>query len=371
MAMRGYSVVVVDRGEYSYDATKVLILDDPTVEKPKSDYEKYVHREIPTTQHKQNKQTKENDVSMQQTVEDEEGQIMYIPNEYGLTPQSPVTVLFQPAEFGLTKYETMTEVYSNGLGVAVRLASNRHSGEHVALKVIDKQNLHTMVERLMVEREASLHMSLSHPHIVRLHETFEDDERLYLALEYVPGGTLQDRMKYNATVPEPTCRHMFRQLLQALDYLHERRIAHCDIKPENILIHSENKKDPAPVVKLCDFGLAHDVQHGDVHSKEAIGTTGYMAPEVLKRCPFNTAVDMWGLGIILYRMLVGFEPFYPAHNFEPTVPFPSRYFKNVSKEACDFISGLLRLDPEERLDAKQAMKHPWLNDNNNVSAPVA
>lgn len=339
-----YSSIVLDLGEYGLKNKNaaVLVIDDPS---PHSSSNVVYTFQQP---------------SVQQTDEQEYGQpfpvsVQCTPAEYGVAQSQEITVFFQPAEFGLTKYDLHgEELYCNGLGTAVRLVHNRKTGEKVALKVMEKSSFFSPEDRSRAQREIAIHQSLNHPNIVRLYDTFEDNDRLYMAIEYVPGGSLYDKMKYNATVPEPTARNIARELISALDYLHDRNIVHCDVKPENILLdHNKN-------VKLCDFGLARPVKDGLVETKDVLGSIGYMAPEVMKRRPFDFTIDMWAVGIILYQLLVGFEPFYPSHAVEPQVPFPQRYFKNVSKEACDLIQQLLQLNPSERYSAKQALAHPWL-----------
>lgn len=140
-------------------------------------------------------------------------------------------------------------------------------------------------------------LKFDHPNIIKLIGTFRDEDNIYMATEYCEGNVLLDKM------PEEIVRELAYQMLCALVHIHEKRICHLDIKPSNFMLKSSS---PRPLLKLLDFEFAADIL------KEcpvvARGTLGYMAPELLEGL-CGLSCDMWSLGITLYYLLSGEQPF--------------------------------------------------------------
>ncbi|KFH10420.1 putative protein kinase [Toxoplasma gondii VAND] len=115
------------------------------------------------------------------------------------------------------------------------------------------------------------------------------------------------------------------------------------------------------VIKVCDFGLAQHFQRGQmIQCDELRGSHGYLAPELLRRKPYDERIDLWAVGIIVFTMIGGYEPFYPPSEcINAELEFDDRYWGCVSDEAKDFISRLLEKNPQERLHADEALEHPW------------
>jgi len=140
-------------------------------------------------------------------------------------------------------------------------------------------------------------LKFDHPNILKLVGTYKDQNNIYMATEYCEGNTLFEKM------PEEVVRELAYQMLCALVHIHEKRICHLDIKPINFILKS---KDPRPLLKLIDFEFA-----ADILKESAVvprGTLGYMAPELLEGL-CSLSCDMWSLGITLYYLLSGEEPF--------------------------------------------------------------
>lgn len=135
-------------------------------------------------------------------------------------------------------------------------------------------------------------------------------------------------MKTNG-LSEDTAYKYFKQVIKAVEFLHENNLIHRDIKPENILLTKNDK------VKLCDFGCCVDIKQG--YRETFCGTFEYMAPEIIKELPYNQAVDIWSLGILLYELLHGFSPFSNRTDNQRDL---SEIFKNILINNLNFKNNI-------------------------------
>eukprot|EP00029_Vermamoeba_vermiformis_P003987 TRINITY_DN1451_c0_g1_i2.p1 TRINITY_DN1451_c0_g1~~TRINITY_DN1451_c0_g1_i2.p1 ORF type:complete len:260 (+),score=120.22 TRINITY_DN1451_c0_g1_i2:498-1277(+) len=205
---------------------------------------------------------------------------------------------------------------------------------------------------------------VSHPSILKLHEIYEDEDKVYIVMELVSGSELFDRIVDRGYYSEKNAINIVKQILSAVAYLHGAGIAHRDLKPENLLCSGSGDNE---IVKIADFGLSK-MFNNDEELMTSCGTPGYVAPEVLMCESYDKSVDMWGIGIITYILLAGYPPFYAENDtalFEKIMnaeyDFDDECWDDVSDLAKDFIRHLLVKDPKERYTAEQALKHPWLN----------
>ena len=188
-----------------------------------------------------------------------------------------------------------------------------------------------------------------------------------------------DRIVDKGHFDEETSRFVTRQLLEALQYLHENGIAHRDIKPENILLAEPDSY----VVKLSDFGLSRMYDEGSF-MRTMCGTPAYVAPEVLLSMGsggYTNAADVWSVGVLLYIMLSGHHPFDISTNKvtdlydsikKGNFTFPRSLFGNVSPAAIEFIKKMMTVDPDKRVTAAEALHDPWLvGSSSSDSAPAA
>ncbi|XP_059183408.1 serine/threonine-protein kinase H1-like [Centropristis striata] len=221
--------------------------------------------------------------------------------------------------------------------------------------------------------ELAVLQRVSHSNVIQLIEVFQFPQRVYMVLELATGGELLDRVVSRGHFTERDATQALRMVLEGVGYLHNLGITHRDLKPENLLYYHPGADSR---LLVTDFGLATfgsagcDISRGDHRTwslRTTCGTPEYMAPEVLLRKPYSCAVDMWALGVITYIVLSGSMPFeddsrtrlyrsivrgkYSFHGD----PWPS-----VSNLAKDFIQRLLPLDPDTRLTAEQAIRHPWV-----------
>jgi calcium-dependent protein kinase len=215
-----------------------------------------------------------------------------------------------------------------------------------------------------MKAEIDIMAKLDHPNIIKLYETFEDDQYLYIVMELCSGGDLFERTKAAAPFSEADAAIIIRQVLRCVNYLHERGICHRDLKLENFLFTSSADVSKASL-KMIDFGLATTCKDGG-QMTTSVGTPMYVAPEVLTS-PYTRSCDLWSCGVILYILLSGVPPF-KGQNKKQTaaqvligeVRFQERYWKNVSQGAKDLICKLLTADPRQRYTAEQALNNVWL-----------
>jgi calcium/calmodulin-dependent protein kinase I len=247
----------------------------------------------------------------------------------------------------------------------VRRAIHRKSKREVAVKICDRSKM-TEKDIHNFEAEADLMLKLSHPNIVCCLDFFANEpDTLFLVLEFLPHGDLFAKLIKCQTFNEKEARDAIKAILSGLKYMHDQNIAHRDLKPENLLLSSDDGNFSG--IKIADFGFSKQTSASNM-METRLGTPSYVAPEIIQGTPYTKAVDMWSMGVIMYVMLGGYTPF--QHNDQRALfrkikhgkyQFHPKYWDNVSSEAKDLISGMLQLDPAERLTADQALDHPWVS----------
>jgi WD40 repeat protein len=245
-----------------------------------------------------------------------------------LEPDSPgtSTVTADPVPPRLGKYRILRRVGRGGMGVVYE-AVEESLGRRVALKVLPQIGLADPTTSARFRREAQTTARLHHPHIVQIFEVGEHDGQPFLALEFVAGPSLADRLR-DAPQPPRQAAALVETLARAVHHAHEQGIVHRDLKPANVLLSGggceppdrSGGSHPPPAEytpKITDFGLAHHVGGGDLTATgEIVGTPAYMAPEQAwgksKRQPVGPAADVYALGAVLYECLTGRPPFQGA-----------------------------------------------------------
>ncbi|XP_053984101.1 calcium/calmodulin-dependent protein kinase type 1 isoform X1 [Hylaeus volcanicus] len=258
----------------------------------------------------------------------------------------------------------LKELLGTGAFSEVRLAESKdRPNQMFAVKIIDKKALKGKEDSL--ENEIKVLRRLTHPNIVQLLETFEDKHKVYLIMELVTGGELFDRIVEKGSYTEKDASYLIRQVLEAVDYMHEQGVVHRDLKPENLLYYSPDEDSK---IMISDFGLSKMEDSGIMAT--ACGTPGYVAPEVLAQKPYGKAVDVWSIGVISYILLCGYPPFYDENDanlfaqiLKGEFEFDSPYWDDISDSAKDFIHKLMCVNVEERFTCKQALAHPWISGN--------
>ena len=203
-------------------------------------------------------------------------------------------------------YEISSTLLGIGGSSKIFLARNQ-KGENCAIKQVVKGGVAKPEELI---REAKVSIELNHKNIVKCYEIYEDIYYIYFVLELGDGGDLFDFIKSGENMclsPDMTIDLLI-QILEAVDYLHsEKKIMHRDIKPENFLLKIDENNNP--IIKLTDFGLAINIPEYGEKITEIIGTRKYASPEMLLGYGYNEKVDEWAIGVVLFSMLTGYEPF--------------------------------------------------------------
>eukprot|EP00960_Hanusia_phi_P063610 765521-Hanusia_phi.AAC.4 len=271
---------------------------------------------------------------------------------------------------GIHRTYEVGRTLGKGSFATVKEGKHRDKGTRVAIKIVDKWM--NSFHQSSLEQEIQTMMKVSHPNCIRLHEVYDQCEKTYLILDLATGGTVMDRIIALDFFSEKQAAKVTGDVLNAVEYLHNIGITHRDLKPENLLYASNDPNSKYyDTVKVADFGLSKYMGHEDVSMKTTCGTPNYMAPEVLDSDGFDgygPEVDIWSVGVILYTMLCGFQPFFEfstAALFQQIMKaeysFPSPYWDQVSQEAKHLISKMLVVDRSKRLTAKQCLNHIWFD----------
>mmetsp|Transcript_19139 Transcript_19139/g.27673 ORF Transcript_19139/g.27673 Transcript_19139/m.27673 type:complete len:733 (+) Transcript_19139:108-2306(+) len=235
-----------------------------------------------------------------------------------------------------------------------------------AIKVVARKDLKPK-DDAQVLNEVAILQSLHHKSIVCLVDFFEEKDNFFIIMELMSGGDVFDRIVEKNHYTELDARNLATELLEAVAFMHSHGVAHRDLKPQNLLLQT---KDDDAHIKVADFGFARRV-HTPQSLVTRCGTPTYVAPEILKNHPHDTAADMWSVGVILYVLLVGYPPFMEDNQrvlFRKIRYGEYEFFKEdweeISEEAKDLIQKLLVVDPLHRLTAREALRHYWIVGDN-------
>jgi calcium/calmodulin-dependent protein kinase I len=211
--------------------------------------------------------------------------------------------------------------------------------------------------------EVAILAGLNHPHIVPLIDFFDEKDCYFIVMELMSGGDLFDRIGKKKAYSEADARDLIVKMLKAVAYCHTHQIAHCDMKPKNLLLMSD---DNDSYIKLADFGFAARVHTPKSLSKQC-GTPFFVAPEILMRKGYDQAADMWSVGCIIYLLLSGNLPFMGRSQKElfrkivaGSFDFDEAEWEDISEDAKDLVRKLLVLNPDDRITASDAVRHKWL-----------
>ncbi|XP_076154283.1 myosin light chain kinase, smooth muscle-like [Alosa pseudoharengus] len=218
-------------------------------------------------------------------------------------------------------------------------------------------------EKTAARKEIELMNELHHPKLVQCLGAYDTRSEIVMIMEYIAGGELFGRiMDDNFEYTEPTSVRYMQQILEGIQYVHQKNIVHLDLKPENIVCVNTT----GTLIKIIDFGLASKL---DPHNPLMVmhGTPEFVAPEVIGYEPVGLATDMWSIGVICYILLSGESPFQGNSDAETLTlvtaarwEFDSESFEDITDEAKDFIRSLLKKDNRERISCEEALAHPWM-----------
>ena len=258
-----------------------------------------------------------------------------------------------------SKYKFDESKIGQGSFGQVLLGSDKN-GQTYAIKIIKKKKI---LKGQLLANEVRIGTKMAHPNILGIKEVYEDMKTISFVMEYCEGGDLFDFITKNPNgkLDDINTIDIFIQILNAINYLHnEVYICHRDIKPENFLItiNEQNR----PIVKLIDFGLAQYINKGQ-KMRGKIGTIMYMAPEILKKQPYDEKIDIWSTGIILYNMMTGCSPFTAGDaNFKIYQILNREINFDLIKndDLRELCKQMMERDPEKRIDARTALEKALL-----------
>jgi len=238
----------------------------------------------------------------------------------------------------------------------VYLAREAKSKYIVALKVLFKSQLVKNNVQHQLRREIEIQAHLQHPNILRLFGYFYDEARVYLILEFAPQGELYKKLKKEGKFTNDQSASYILQMIDALEFCHNKNVIHRDIKPENILVGYFGE------LKIADFGWS--VHAPSSRRQTMCGTVDYIPPDMLSGDrSYDKSVDLWCLGVLTYEFLVGNPPFEEETNdgtFKRIMNLDFTFPAFVHDLAKDFISRLLKLKPSERMSLREAREHLWI-----------
>eukprot|EP01124_Arcella_intermedia_P033787 TRINITY_DN8209_c0_g1_i1.p1 TRINITY_DN8209_c0_g1~~TRINITY_DN8209_c0_g1_i1.p1 ORF type:complete len:867 (+),score=202.01 TRINITY_DN8209_c0_g1_i1:1-2601(+) len=292
------------------------------------------------------------------------------------------------ARGSLSDTYTISTLLGEGASSQVWLAKHVKTEEYYAVKVVPRR---VLIGNSVLAKEIKILKTLQHPRIVRLIDVFVTIDALQIVMEFAEGVELFEEISGpGKKFTENDAKEVIRMVLEGVEYIHAQGIIHRDLKPEN-LIWLDDPSTGKKTLKIIDFGFA---RFSNESAKESTsGTLGYKPPEVISpslNIPQSTKSDMWSIGVISYILLCGFPPFFSFSedasddwrlSSSPfwtlfnektdelvnsitlgTYAFPPTFWDSVSENAKDFVRNLLKVSPEQRMSAEEALKHPWMSN---------
>ncbi|PWA17781.1 hypothetical protein CCH79_00008256, partial [Gambusia affinis] len=228
-------------------------------------------------------------------------------------------------------------------------------------------------EREAARKEIELMNHLHHPKLVQCLGAYDHKPEMVMVMEFIAGGELFDRIVDDSfEYTEPGSVRYIQQILEGIAFMHQQKIVHLDLKPENIVCVDTTGTS----IKIIDFGLASKLDE-NTDLKVMHGTAEFIAPEVINYEPVCLATDMWSIGVICYILLSGESPFQGNSDAETLAlvtaaqwEFDEESFEDITEEAQNFISSLLNKDPRRRMSCEEGLAHPWMKkfDSENLSS---
>lgn len=271
------------------------------------------------------------------------------------------------------------KVVGHGSGGMVQKALHVPSKRLLALKVITLDVKESVRKQIILELK-TLYKTQSE-YVVTFYDAFYSEGSIFIALEYMDGGSLADLLRASGSIPERILAKITTQVLKGLAYLHKSlHLIHRDIKPSNLLMNTKGE------LKIADFGVSGQLQHTMSKAVTWVGTVTYMSPERISGRSYSYDSDIWSLGLTLVECALGRYP-YPGNNsvndngeqmgfwelldFIVKAPAPSLPPDRCSPELCAFVTACLQKEPEERPTAQLLLEHPFITKYANDSFDMA
>ncbi|CAG9321037.1 unnamed protein product [Blepharisma stoltei] len=268
-----------------------------------------------------------------------------------------IGILKMAQKLNIHDFELLQTLGTGSYG-RVRLARNKNSGLLIAIKMLKKSSILRMKQVDNVISEFTILRIIRHPFLINLLGFSQDDRYLYFALEYIKGGELYMRIHESSRLEPEHAKLYVAQITLMFEYLHSINIIYRDLKPENLLINDDG------YLKLIDFGYAKIVE-GRTYT--LCGTPEYLAPEILMNRGYGKSVDYWALGILIYEMLSGIDPFSdedPMAVYQKILKGKFRFPIDFDRRAKSLVKHLLVADINKRYGTMKGgcediINHRW------------
>jgi hypothetical protein len=262
----------------------------------------------------------------------------------------------------VNQYKLKEELGKGSFGRVVKATTE--NGNIYAIKIYSRRSLRSKwiakgkTALDLMSSEADIMSRLDHPHIIKLHEVIDStsSNKIYLIMDYASKGSLADLIP----LTEQLARRYFKQLMSGLTYLHKvARVAHKDIKPDNLLIDSDDR------LRIGDFGSSQNLVEGMMEVSGSVSTYAFMAPELVRGDPniSGEAVDVWASGVTLYYLIVGKLPFHTKklqQLYEAIKTQEVSFPESMSKECVSLLTGMLEKDPAVRFKVEDIVRCDWV-----------
>uniref|UniRef100_A0A0N4Z7B9 Protein kinase domain-containing protein n=1 Tax=Parastrongyloides trichosuri TaxID=131310 RepID=A0A0N4Z7B9_PARTI len=280
----------------------------------------------------------------------------------------------------LTHHYQIIDVIEKGPLSSIYKAIHRVSGKIFTIKTISlsknncKNNSNEITNPIIkmedVDKEIEICACLKNPFLSQLKDVIKGDTTVHMIFEYLDGSDICFEIVKRATAgfvySEAVASHYMKQLFEALYYMHSQNVIHRDIRPHNILLASRDNNAP---LKIRGFGAAFRLLNKDsLCDQGKVGIPQFMAPEMIQNQPYNTSVDIWSAGVLLYLLLTGKPPFNGQTQdiFDSivygTLSFENPYFAPITEPAKALLKKLLNPIPDDRPTAEECLKHPWISE---------
>ncbi|KAL9642549.1 hypothetical protein ABK040_011116 [Willaertia magna] len=262
----------------------------------------------------------------------------------------------------LQRYVIIEEKLGQGTYGTVSLAIDLHNSKRVAVKRLCKKTIKIIGIEEFVKNEIQILKTLQnnpHPNIVNMYDIYENEDAYLFIMEYLQGGSLENPIVENEQFEEVLAHYYFKQMVHALCHLHEQlNVVHRDLQLSNFCL-DENRK-----VKLIDFGISCFFTPGKKEQTLFCGNSNYASPELILKKKYAEEVDVYALGVILYKMVTGYLPFRGAQQklmMQFTIPLEEE--EGISDECKDLIEKMLEVDVEKRFTLNDVKNHSWFLQN--------
>ena len=237
------------------------------------------------------------------------------------------------------------KVLGKGKFGKVFLVENIETKKLYAMKRIKKSDITDEQLINQIKDEQKILKELSHPFILKLHYSYQDNQNLYLITDFMQGGDLHNLLSKAIQLKENKAKFYLSEILLGLEYIHKNNLIYRDLKPENILIDKDGH------IKISDFGLSKILNDNNNITYTLCGTSYYKAPEINLGKGYNKMCDFWSFGIIMFEMICGFKPF-DVKNGNIIIDYDNlniKFIDEIKDSSKDLILKLLVVNPEYRL----------------------